>query len=47
MQEARKRMREEIDIVKIIKTQRYFEAALKLLLKENKRLKLKAHSRYF
>lgn len=43
---AREKIASEINIVKIIKSQRYFEAALRYLLPEKKRLMLREHSRY-
>ena len=46
MQIAREQMMSEINIITIVKTQRYIKAALKFLLSAHKRLKLKEHKRY-
>lgn len=45
-QMARQRLQNEINIVEIIKSRRFFTRALRLLLSERQRFKMKEKSRY-
>ena len=46
MKMAREKLNEEINIIEIVKSWRYYENALKLLLPENIRIDLKKRARY-
>ena len=45
-EKARGQLLEEINIIEIIKSRRFFQKALKVLLTKKKRLELKERSRY-
>ena len=45
-QEARERMQSETNILEIVKSRRYFNAALRFLLTKKQRLKIKERGRY-
>ena len=46
MEMARKKLDQEINIIEIVKSRRFFKKALKILLSKKKRMELKERSRY-